>query len=123
MVFAQQGGGYPPEPNLLGTLIILGSIFFIFYFLVFRPYRKEQEQHKQLLANLKKNDRVLTRGGIIGTVVNIKDNEVTLKIDTAGNVRVVFLKAAIQQVFQKSSDAKDSDEGGSGGKGKGKKKK
>ena len=68
-------------------------IFGIFYFLVIRPEKKKQKDHKDMIANLRKNDEVVTSGGMHGVVVNIKDTTVVLRLDD--NVRIEFDKEAV----------------------------
>ncbi len=88
---AQQGGQATGGP--LAALLPLIFMILIFYFLIIRPQQKRQKEHRNMLANLKKGDRVLTQGGIYGTITGITDNVVTLEI--ADNVRVKVQKAFI----------------------------
>jgi preprotein translocase subunit YajC len=74
-------------------LIPMVLIFGIFYFLVIRPEKNKQKEHKNMVASLKKNDEVVTSGGIHGVVVNIKDTSIVLRLDE--NVRVEFDKEAV----------------------------
>lgn len=85
----------PALPSLMMPLVI---IFFLFYFLILRPQRREQKRRDEMLKGLKKNDRVITAGGIIGTVANITPDgkEVTVKVDD--NTRIKFLRSSIQSV-------------------------
>jgi len=78
-----------------GNLIFLGVMFLLMYMILFRGPRKKQQQHKQMMQTLKKNDKVQTIGGIIGNVVDIKDNEVTLKVDESNNTKIKILRSAI----------------------------
>ncbi|MHC4530564.1 MAG: preprotein translocase subunit YajC, partial [Planctomycetota bacterium] len=59
--------------------------------------QKQKQQRRKLIQSLKKNDRVLTAGGIIGTIVDIKDEEVVLKVDEANNTKVRVLPGAISK--------------------------
>ncbi len=68
-------------------------IFVIFYFMLIVPQRKQQKEHKNLLANLKKNDEVVTASGIHGTIVNVKDTSVILRVDE--NVKIEVEKVSI----------------------------
>lgn len=86
-------------------LFQLVLIFGIFYFLIIRPQRKQQEQHRQLLASLQKGDRVVTSGGIVGEVVHLKDDEVTVK---SGESRIVVLRSNIASVVNRAVEAKTS---------------
>ncbi len=73
------------------------AIGFIFYFLLIRPQRKEQQRHRKMIEELKKGDEVITAGGIIGTVVHTQDDRITIK--TGENTRVVVQRARIAQVL------------------------
>ena len=81
-------------------LIPMVLIFGIFYFLVIRPEKKKQKDHKEMVANLKKNDEVVAAGGIHGVVVNIKETTVVLRLDE--NVRVEFDKEAVLVLKKKA---------------------
>jgi len=93
------------DPNDVGSrgrggfgtynLIFLGLMFVLMYMILFRGPRKKQQQHKQMVQALAKNDKVRTIGGIIGTVVDIKDDEITLKIDESNNTKIKVLPSAI----------------------------
>jgi preprotein translocase subunit YajC len=65
--------------------------------------KREQRERDEMHAKLGKNDRVLTVGGIIGTVMSVKDNEVVLKVDETTNTKMTFLKTAIQRVVDEPS--------------------
>ncbi|MCM8819994.1 MAG: preprotein translocase subunit YajC [Candidatus Omnitrophica bacterium] len=77
-------------------------IFLIFYFLLIRPQQKKQQEHIQMINNLKKNDEVVTIGGIHGTVINIKEKTFVLRIDD--NVKIEVDKNAISYKKQKQND-------------------
>jgi preprotein translocase subunit YajC len=98
------GGAEGGTSGILGFMAPLFLIAIIFYFLLVRPQKREREKQDGLLKGLKKNDRVVTIGGIVGTIVNIEPDSkvVTLKIDD--NTRMIFLRSAIQGPF---ADAKD----------------
>lgn len=78
-------------------------IFVVFYFLLIRPQQQKQREHRAMLANLKRNDEVVTSGGLYGTVVNLTDAVVTVEI--APNVRVRIDR---QQVASLAASAKKS---------------
>ena len=73
---------------------------FIFYFVVIKPQRKQQLEQEKTRKNLKKNDEVVTAGGIHGTVVNVKDKTVILRVDD--NVKIEVDKEAINTVTKTS---------------------
>ncbi|MEE9370193.1 MAG: preprotein translocase subunit YajC [Sedimentisphaerales bacterium] len=86
------------------SLFFIGLMFVVMYFLLFRGPRKKQQQHKQMVQSLKKNDRVRTIGGILGTVVNIKDDEITLKIDESNNTKIKVASSAIGKILSKDEN-------------------
>lgn len=92
----------PAAPSPFAMLVPFLAMFAIFYFLVFQPQAKARKTHEQMLKNLKKYDEVVTAGGVFGTVVNVKPDTVTLRIDE--NVRVEVEKSAITRLV-KSRDA------------------
>ena len=78
-------------------------IFVVMYFVLMRGPRKQQQQHKQMVQTLKKNDRVRTIGGIFGTIVDVKDDEVTLKIDESNNTKIRVSMSAIGKNLSQDS--------------------
>jgi preprotein translocase subunit YajC len=70
-------------------------MFVLMYFLLFRGPQKQKQQRKQLVQSLRKNDRVQTIGGIIGTIVDIKGDEITLKVDESNNTKIKVTSTAI----------------------------
>lgn len=78
---------------------MIALIFIIFYFLLIRPQQKKQKEHQKLLESLSKGDRVVTSGGIYGTVIGVKENIVVLKI--AEDVKIEVAKSAVTAVVAK----------------------
>jgi len=89
------------KPAGYSNLIFLGLIFVVMYFLLFRGPRKKQQQHKQMLQSLQKNDRVRTIGGIVGTIVDVKGDEITLKVDESNNTKLKIASSAIGRNLSK----------------------
>lgn len=82
----------PAAPPLWPWMI---GMFAIVYFLMLRPQAKEQKKRREMLLALKKNDKVMTTGGMFGQIVAIDETEVTLKVDD--DVRIRFTRAAIDR--------------------------
>jgi preprotein translocase subunit YajC len=101
---AAPGAGAEGGGSFLSFMAPLFLIAIIFYFLLVRPQKRERQKQDQLLKALKKNDRVVTIGGIVGTIVNIEPESkvVTLKIDD--NTRMIFLRSAIQGPFAEGKE-------------------
>ena len=87
--------------SLIPTLVMMVAMIAVFYFLLIRPQRKKDKAGKDMLAALKVNDRVTTIGGIHGTIVGIKDDNVTLAVG-ADKVKLVFARWAIRSVDEVS---------------------
>jgi preprotein translocase subunit YajC len=85
----------PPGGLFSSPILLIGLMLVMFYFILFRGPRKKQQQHKQMVQSLKKNDRIRTIGGIIGTVVDVKDDEITLKVDESNNTKIRIAPSAI----------------------------
>jgi preprotein translocase subunit YajC len=86
-------GGNSGPASVFIQFVPMIAIFAIFFFLLIRPQQRERKRKEEMLASLKKGDRVVTSGGLIGTIVGINDQTVTLKI--ADSVRVECLRSAV----------------------------
>jgi len=82
--------------NPILNLLPLILVFAVFYFLLIKPQKDRQVEHKKMVQNLKKNDEVITAGGVHGTVVNVKDTSIILRVDE--NVRIEVEKDYIVTV-------------------------
>ncbi len=104
----EPASGAANQPGMEGMFIPLMLMAVVFYFLILRPQTKERKKHDQMVNALKKNDRVITAGGIIGTVANVSpdSNEITIKIDD--NTRIRVLKSHVNASPAEPKDAKDS---------------
>jgi preprotein translocase subunit YajC len=84
------------QAGLMANLFPLALIFLIFYFILIRPQQKQQKDFKKMLDNIKKNDVIVTMGGIHGTVVNVKEKTLLVRIDE--NTRVEIDKSAVARL-------------------------
>jgi preprotein translocase subunit YajC len=84
-------------PGQMLSFLPLVLIFVVFYFLLIRPQQKKAKQHQEMLGKLKKNDEVMTSGGIYGKVVTLADHVVTLEV--APNVRIRVNRPQISTVI------------------------
>ena len=103
-IIAQNGGGGGAGGGgALFMALMFGVIAFMM--LTMRSQKKrEKKQREELYARLGKNDRILTVGGVIGTVVSVKDNEVLVKVDESTNTKMTFLKTSIQRIVTDDKD-------------------
>jgi preprotein translocase subunit YajC len=104
MAMGAPAGGAEGGNPLMGFLPLI-LIIFIMYFLMIRPQAKRQKEHKAMLENIEKGDRILTSGGILGTVAGIKETENILIVKIADNVKVEMNKASIASVIKKRSES------------------
>jgi len=105
--YAQSAGGLGgmfDSSNTMLQFLPLVLIFVVFYFLLIRPQQKKQKEHSSMLGALRRGDRVVTGGGIIGTVNRVASNE-EVEVDIAQNVRVRVLRSTITSVLAKPDPA------------------
>lgn len=95
-------GQQSPGGGGLGMFLPLILMFVVFYFLLIRPQKKQQRERDQLIANLKKNDHVLTHAGFYGIVKQISDQDFVLCVDENKDVRVRVARSAIAAVIKQS---------------------
>jgi preprotein translocase subunit YajC len=93
------GAGAGGEGGGTSFLLMMGLLFVIFYFLLIRPQQKQAKQHREMIASLKKGDKIVSSGGLHGTVTGLTDDVVTMEI--APKVRVKISRASISRVTRK----------------------
>lgn len=94
--------------NALVTFLPLILIFVVFYFLLIRPQQKRMKEHRAMLQALRRGDRIVTGGGIIGTVTRAGEEELTVEI--SDGVRVKVLRATVNTVLAKTEPARGRDD-------------
>ncbi len=97
-----------PPPNggggssLISTIIMFGAIFLIFYFMIIRPQQKRAKEREKLLSNMQKGDKVVTSGGLHGTIVHIDEKTVMLQV--SDNVKLKYERSAIATIVPTGKD-------------------
>jgi len=86
----------PQAANPIMSFVPLLIIFIIFYFMLIRPQKKKEQEHQKMLSNLAKNDEVVTSSGIHGTIINVKEKSVILRIDE--NVKIEIERNCIAYI-------------------------
>jgi preprotein translocase subunit YajC len=114
-VLAQAGNGGGAGGSMWAQLLPFVAIAGLFWLLLIRPESKKRAEHGRMLENLKKNDRVITAGGLFGTVVNVQKGaeDVVLRVDENTNTRVHVLRSSIAKILSGNAGSGD----GSGGSG------
>ena len=87
--------------SMVSSIVMFVAIIAIFYFLIYRPQKKRDKEAKAMIAAMKKGDRVVTIGGIHGTIITVKDKTVVVKVDDSA--RIEFSKEAISSVVSKDA--------------------
>lgn len=95
-----QGQSAPPQAGLL-NIIFLVVLLVLFYFLLIRPQQKRAKEHTKLVEGLQKGDEVMTEGGLMGRIIELSDNSVTLEISE--NVEVKMRRQSVSSVLPKGT--------------------
>ncbi|GHT52447.1 hypothetical protein FACS1894106_1190 [Spirochaetia bacterium] len=106
LMAAPQGadGAAPGAGSFVTSLIPFAAIIGIFYFLIIRPQNKKQKETQRMLSALKKGDKIVTIGGIHGTIQTVKEHSVVVKVDE--NVKMEFSRSAISTVESVAKEEK-----------------
>jgi len=108
---AQQPGGQgpPPSPFGGGFLFLLLGLFIFMILLSSMGQRKERKRREAMLSALAKHDRIQTTGGVIGTITELRGDEVVVKVDETTNTKIRFARSAVQAVLKKSGAPGESE--------------
>ena len=96
---AQSGGFAEGGLGLMPIILVM----IIFYFLLIRPQQKRAKQHKAMLAELKRGDKIITNGGLTGTIVKVVDESETIEVEIAKDVKVNVVRSMIADVRDKDA--------------------
>ena len=112
MFFLLQVAAKQSSPGgMLSMLLPFILMFVVMYFLILRPQKRKEKERKALLSRVKKNDRVVTAGGIHGLVMSVRENELILRVDDAKDVKLKVDRSAIVTVLEVShEDTEESKE-------------
>ena len=100
--FAQSGSFAEGGFGLLPILFVM----VIFYFLLIRPQQKRAKQHREMLAAIRRGDKIVTSGGLTGTVVKVTDDSDTVDVEIAKDVKVQIVRSMIADIRGKTEPAK-----------------
>ena len=111
IVYAQEnapGEGGAPPPGLFpggSFLPFLLLMFAVMYFLMIRPNQKRERERREMLGSIAKGDRVITTGGVCGTVVGVNEKTVVLKVSDEPVTKIEFLRSSVAQVAKDTGEA------------------
>lgn len=100
---AKQGN---PMMQFLPLLIIM---FAIMYFLIIRPQKQKEKKRLEMISNVRKQDKIVTTGGVHGVVVSVKENEVVIRVDDAKDVKLRIDKSAITSVTAQKGEQEEKE--------------
>jgi len=98
-----QTGAPNSTGSMVSTIVMFGAVFAIFYFMIIRPQNKKQKAVAQMLAAVKKGDKIITIGGVHGVVSSVKDKTVVIKVDDSAKIE--FSKSAIASVEARGEES------------------
>ncbi|CAO3378810.1 protein translocase subunit yajC [Azospirillum brasilense] len=107
--YAQTAAPAAGGADMIVQFLPLILIFVVFYFLLIRPQQKKMKEHKGMLESIRRGDRVVTGGGIIGTITKVGPDD-ELQVEIAENVRVRVMRSTVNLVLSKSEPAKSADD-------------
>lgn len=113
---AGAGGG-----DFLVSMLPLILIFVVFYFLLIRPQQQKMKAHRAMISAVKRGDKVLTAGGIFGTVTKVEEGEDVVMVEIAKDVRVRVARSTISDLVNKPGQAKPANDTGAGSAASGEK--
>ena len=99
--YAQDAGAAAAFTSFVPLILI----FLIMYFLLIRPQQKKVKEHQAMVAALRRGDRVVTQGGLLGKVTRVKDDDAEIEVEIAPNVRVQVVRSTVAQVVSKTEPA------------------
>ncbi len=94
------GGGAQPAGNPMLNFLPLFAIIVVMYLLMILPQQRKQKEHRKMLESLQKGDKVVTAGGILGSVAGIKEKENTVLVKVSDNAKIEVLRSSIAQVIR-----------------------
>jgi len=103
IAMAPQGGSGAGGGSMVSTFVMFGAIFLIFYFMIIRPQQKRAKEREKLLSSIEKGDKVITSGGVHGTVAGVEEKTILLQVTE--NVKLKIERSAITTILNR--DAKE----------------
>jgi preprotein translocase subunit YajC len=104
-LLAQTASPQSGQPQLWTQLPILGLFVVIFYFALIRPQQKKAKEQAEMLKSVRRGDKVVTTGGIIGTVINVNEKAISIR---SADAKFEITKSAIAQITERSGEASES---------------
>jgi preprotein translocase subunit YajC len=101
IAMAHQGGSGAGGGSMVSTFVMFGAIFLIFYFMIIRPQQKRAKEREKLLSSIEKGDKVITSGGVHGTVAGVEEKTILLQVTE--NVKLKIERSAISTILNRDT--------------------
>ena len=101
IAMAPQGGSGAGGGSMVSTFVMFGAIFLIFYFMIIRPQQKRAKERAKLLSSIEKGDKVITSGGVHGTVAGVEEKTILLQVTE--NVKLKIERSAISTILNRDT--------------------
>ena len=101
IAMAPQGGSGAGGGSMVSTFVMFGAIFLIFYFMIIRPQQKRAKEREKLLSSIEKGDKVITSGGVHGTVAGVEEKTILLQVTE--NVKLKIERSAIATILNRDT--------------------
>ena len=101
IAMAPQGGSGAGGGSMVSTFVMFGAIFLIFYFMIIRPQQKRAKEREELLSSIEKGDKVITSGGVHGTVAGVEEKTILLQVTE--NVKLKIERSAISTILNRDT--------------------
>ena len=101
IAMAPQGGSGAGGGSMVSTFVMFGAIFLIFYFMIIRPQQKRAKEREKLLSSIEKGDKVITSGGVHGTVAGVEEKTILLQVTE--NVKLKIERSAISTILNRDT--------------------
>ncbi len=98
-----------PGGNFMTLMVPFALMFAIMYFLILRPQKTKEKKRLEMISNVRKNDRIVTSGGIHGLVLSVRENEVIARVDDAKDVKLKIDKSAITSITIPKSEQEETE--------------
>ncbi|GAX59765.1 preprotein translocase subunit C [Candidatus Scalindua japonica] len=105
MIFFMANQGNP----MMQFLPLMVIMFAVMYFLIIRPQKQKEKKRQEMISNVRKQDKIVTVGGVHGVIVSVKENEVVVRVDDAKDVKLKIDKSAITSVSVPKSEQREDE--------------
>ena len=100
LMLAMAGSGSGSSGNPFAAILPMFAIIIVMYLLMILPQQRKQKEHRKMLENVQKGDKIITAGGLVGTIAGIKERENTVLLKVSENTKIEILRSSIAQIVK-----------------------